>query len=268
MRNKEPLKEILIATRPHWDHPQTRPAVRENFLKVIECRTGVLGAEVFASQTEEKIVNHTCKSRSCPSCGYRATLLWLREQWNALPDIRYTGIVFTMPSILWPIFKKNRHLLHDLPALGAAVIEQCGKACGVRQLIMVVQHTFGAYLNFNCHLHILVSAGGLLESEGRWIPSVRLDKKALMRAWRYAVIAYLREAVKRHVLHSDPEDNNLSRILTSEYKYPRWVIYLRESMPKTHFLVYAARYARRLPIAQRRISRVAGGMVEFWTKDK
>ena len=28
MRNKEPLKEILIATRPHWDHPQTRPAAR------------------------------------------------------------------------------------------------------------------------------------------------------------------------------------------------------------------------------------------------
>ena len=31
---------------------------------------------------------------------------------------------------------------------------------GVRVLIMVVQHTFGRRLNFNSHLHILVSAGG------------------------------------------------------------------------------------------------------------
>ena len=269
MRNKEPLKEILIATRPNWDHPQTRPAVRENFLKVIECRTGALGAEIFASQTEKKILNHPCKSRSCPSCGYRATLLWLREQWNALPDIPYTGIVLTMPSVLWPIFKENRHLLHDLPALGAAVIEHWIKAnYGVRQLIMVVPHTFGGYLNFNCHLHILISAGGLRESECHWISSLRFNKNALMHAWRYAVITYLREALRRHVLQLDPEGDNLSRILKSEHKYPEWIIYLRESMPKKHFLLYAARYARRLPIAQRRLLKVTNGKVEFLTKDK
>jgi hypothetical protein len=37
------------------------------------------------------------------------------------------GIVFTMPDVLWPIFQKNRHLLHDLPTLGAAVIQQWAK---------------------------------------------------------------------------------------------------------------------------------------------
>ncbi len=269
MHNKEPLKEILIATRRHWDHPQTRPAVRENFLKVIDCRTSALGAEVFASNVEEKVVYHTCKSRACPSCGYRATLLWLREQWNALPDIPYSGIVFTMPSILWPILKGNRHLLHDLPALGAAVIEQWVKANYGRvcQLIMVVPHTFGGYLNFNCHLHILVSAGGLRESECRWISSLRLNKDGLMQAWRYAVITYLRQALKRQVLQ-DTGGKNLGRIFKSEHKYPKWIIYLREYMPKKHFLQYAARYARRPPIAQSRLSEVTDREVEFSTKDK
>jgi hypothetical protein len=28
-----------------------------------------------------------------------------------------------MPDVLWPIFRQNRHLLHDLPALAAAVIQ-------------------------------------------------------------------------------------------------------------------------------------------------
>ncbi len=98
MNNNQPLKQILIATRDHWDRPEIRPAVRENFDKMINCRTPALGAEVFASEAEEKLVYHSCKSRSCPSCGQRATLLWQREQWVALPDIPYSGMGFTMPA--------------------------------------------------------------------------------------------------------------------------------------------------------------------------
>jgi hypothetical protein len=269
MGSKEPLKKILAATRSHWQNPQTRPAVRENFEKMILCRTAALGAEVFASQNEEKLCYHTCKSRACPSCGYRATLLWLREQWAALPDITYSGLVFTMPGVLWPIFQQNRHLLHDLPALGAAVVEQWIKEkYGVRVLIMVVPHTFGGYLNFNCHLHILVSASGLKETEGRWISPLHFDRNEVMKMWRNAVITYLREALKAGVLKSDWDGGCLNNLLTAEYERPRWIIHIHASMSKTHFLLYAARYARRPPIAQRRVLRVEEGVVEFWTKDK
>ena len=99
MRDKQPLKQILACARGHWDRPETRPAVRQNFEKVINCRTPALGAEVYASESEERLVYHTCKSRACPSCGHRATQLWQREQRTALPDIPYTGIVLTMPDV-------------------------------------------------------------------------------------------------------------------------------------------------------------------------
>src|SRR5438876_10598564 len=182
MRDRELLRQILEASRDLWDQPETRPAVRENFAKMLDCRTPALGAEVFSSETEEKFVYHTCKSPARPSCGYRATLLWQREQWSALPDIPYAGLVFTMPSVLWPIFKQNRHLLHDLPALGTEVIQQWVSAkYGARVLIIVVPHTFGAPLNFNCHLHILVSADGLNESQGRIISGIRFAEFPLMR---------------------------------------------------------------------------------------
>jgi hypothetical protein len=42
---------------------------------------------------------------------------------------------------------------------------------GVRVLLMVVPHTLGCHLTFNAHLHISVSAGGLKESEVRWVCS-------------------------------------------------------------------------------------------------
>jgi Transposase zinc-binding domain len=127
MRYKHPVKQILISTRSSWDRPATRPAVRHNFDKVTKCGTPALGAEVFASETEEKLVPHTCKVRPCPSCGHRATIQWQREQWCALPDVPYAGIVLTTPDVLWPIFQQNRHLLHDLPTLGA-LAKLSGKA--------------------------------------------------------------------------------------------------------------------------------------------
>ena len=80
--------------------------------------------EVYASETEEKLVYHTCKSRACPSCGYRATLLWQREQWAALPDISYSGIVLTMPDRLLPIFQQNRQpsALHCWSGIAGAAL--------------------------------------------------------------------------------------------------------------------------------------------------
>ena len=61
-------------------------------------------------------------------------------------------------------------------------------------MIVVIPDTFGRHLNFNCHLHILVSEGGLREDGTQWCARARLDRKALMPMWRYAVIALLREA--------------------------------------------------------------------------
>ena len=276
MCNEQPIEQILSATRAHWDRTETRTAVRENFAKMIACRTSALGAEVYASETEEKLAYHTCKSRTCPSCGHRATIQWQRETWCDLPDIPYVGIVLTMPDVLWPIFRQNRHLLHDLPTLGAAVIQQWAKLkYGVRVPIMVIPHTFGGRLNFNSHLHILVSAGGLQESEGRWVDSLLFnedededkDKGKLMRMWRFAVITYLREALEAKVLTSDSSPQELRTRLKKQYER-WWSIDIDHFASKEHFLRYAGRYVRRPPIAQYRFVKITDREVRFWTKDK
>ena len=61
-----PLKHILALGRPDWDRPETRPAVREAFAKVLDCGTAALGAEVFTSAHTTRVVYHTCKCRACP----------------------------------------------------------------------------------------------------------------------------------------------------------------------------------------------------------
>ena len=105
MKYHHPLKKILSQSRPYWDQDEMRPAVRRVFGKAMQCHTAELGAEVYSSENQELLLYHSCKSRACPSCGYRAHVQWLRERWAALPDALYKGITFTMPDLLWPLFR-------------------------------------------------------------------------------------------------------------------------------------------------------------------
>src|SRR5208282_1503968 len=104
MKYHHPLKKILYQAYPYWDRDEMRAEARRVFGKALQCGTSELGAEVYSSENQELILYHTCKSRACPSCGYRATVQWLRGRWAALPDMLYKGITFTMPDLLWPLF--------------------------------------------------------------------------------------------------------------------------------------------------------------------
>ena len=262
-----PLTQVLEMHRAAWDREDTRPSVREAFAKVVACGTEALGAEVFASAVDERVVYHTCKSRACPSCGHQATRAWQRDQWRELPDVPYAHVCLTMPDVLWPLFQRNRHLLHDLPVLGAQVLQQWARQkYGIRLMIMVIPHTFGRHLNFNCHLHILVSEGGLREDGTEWCARARLDRKALMPMWRYAVITLLREAARAGVLDTDMSRSELLRLLTAQYER-WWNIDVKRFRSKKQFLGYAGRYTRRPPIAQHRFRTINRQEIRFVTKD-
>src|SRR5215470_1196124 len=75
MAREHPFQELLRSQPKNWDRADTPLHVFTNFSRVANCGTSVLGAEVYATATETKIIYHRCKSRFCPSCGVRATQL-------------------------------------------------------------------------------------------------------------------------------------------------------------------------------------------------
>ena len=107
MSGEHPIKQLLLDTRAHWDHDGTPAHVRETFWKIIKCGTIALGAEVYASETESKLVFHTCKSRFCTSCGQRATEAWQADLEAILPDLPYVGITLTMPMEFRTILQRR-----------------------------------------------------------------------------------------------------------------------------------------------------------------
>jgi hypothetical protein len=241
--------------------------VSENFEKVVKCGTPALGCETYASSTETLNVYHRCRSRMCPSCGHRATLNWQREQWTQLPDVPYAAITLTMPNVFWPIFRRNRHLLHDLPALAAEVLKTYMQRWhGVVPCIIAVPHTFGRHMNFNCHVHVLISAGGLDEHSNRWVSPVTLDLETIRSRWRDAVVTFLRTSVRWSILSGAHAPSRLYRTIESQSRR-RWIVHIDPLKSKTHFLQYVGRYVRRPPVAEHRFVRITSTEVVFWTKD-
>lgn len=268
MRYRHPLKQIVLRARSHWDHDGVRSDVRRAFEKVIQCRTAALGAEVFASQEQERVVYHTCKSRACPSCGHRATIQWLRERWVALPDVPYNGITFTMPKEFWGLFQQNRALADALPALASAIMESWMYARhGLRVGIIAILHTFNGRLEFNSHVHTMVTAGGLQLSTGDWVQSVFWDQGQLTKLWRNAVTKLIWLAYLSGRLSTEMTFEQLEAMLT-HWAVRWWSVKVQSFKSREHFLRYAGRYVRRPPIAQRRIVRIRNGFVTFWAKDK
>jgi hypothetical protein len=143
MKYKDPHKQILFRNRSHWDRDETYPWVRACFLNMLQCRTPAKGGRVYASATEEKTFFNPCKSPVCPSCGFRAGEKWRGERQAALPNVRYKGITFSMPDVLWGIFRDNPRLAKALQALAATTIQTCAYLkCAARVGIIAILHTF------------------------------------------------------------------------------------------------------------------------------
>ena len=138
---------------------------------------------------------------------------------------------------------------------------------GLRVGVIAILHTFNGKLEFNSHVHTMVTGGGLRESSDIWISHVYYDRDRLMKSWRKAVIALLRAAHPAGQLRTDLTADQVEDLLTHLEKC-WWSIKIQSFKDKWHFLQYAGRYVKRPPIAQRRITWIGERAVRFWYKDK
>ena len=191
---------------------------------------------------------------------------WQRERWAALPNVQYKAITFTMPDLLWPFFR-NRRLMRILPILAARTVECWTRAkLGIRVGIIAIPHTFNGRLDFNSHVHVMVTAGGM-QGSGGWRDSISYDRKALTQYWRKGVIRVLRIALRAGIVNPDSSQINVEEMIAAQERR-WWSVKLQSVGSKEHFLRYAGRYARRPPIAQRRIVYFNQHVVKFIAKDK
>lgn len=138
---------------------------------------------------------------------------------------------------------------------------------GLRVGVIAILHTFNGRLEFNSHVHTMVTGGGLCESSDIWAPCVYYDRDLLMTAWQRAVIALLRAALRAAQLRTELTAGQMGDLLT-HLERCWWSIKIQLFEDKWHFLQYAGRYVRQPPVAQRRITWIGQRTVKCWYKDK
>lgn len=195
------LKKILFDENGHWDKfnekygKRIRPVVKREIAKFKKCGEKESGITLYACPIcgEMKMVPHSCKGRFCTSCATGYTQEWSRETSRRMFNVPHRHIMFTIDDRLWEIINRHRELLKDLMDKAVNILLEWLKERGkVQSGAMVGIHTFGARMNFNPHVHILVTEGGFNEG-GKWIVKDFIPFKMLRKRWQAAVMEMLRK---------------------------------------------------------------------------
>lgn len=242
-----------------------------NVLKLLVCRTSFLGYHQFVCPTCSRSmkVPHSCKSRFCPSCGKKATDIWIKNSMNTLPKTTWQHITFTLPEELWAFFWLNRYLTNLIPLIAATIIKNWALREGFLPGIFLAIHTFGRDLKRNIHIHLSTTTGGLSSCHTQWIKDTYFYHASIKNTWRYKIIALLREEFKKGNLTLPPHlkhitSHTLFNSWTSQFYNTPWVVHLKTKSKNMKANVdYLGKYLKRPPIGETRIKHYDGTSVTY-----
>lgn len=203
-----------------------------------------------------KTVSFGCKSRFCPTCGKKATDLWVTKQRETLPQTDWQHITMTLPDKLWPLFQEDRSLLNNLAKLAADVILTLAKKRKIKVAIFTAMHTFGRDLKWHVHIHLSVTMGGLSLDHEEW-KKIRFAKKAVMPMWRQRVIKMMRKARKENRI------SVTNAFLEVQY-HKNWIVHFAKPTSNPwRTITYLGRYIKKPPLSQSRLEHYDGKKVTF-----
>ncbi len=270
--DQETFKRIF---RDHWDafkaaNPRYNTRYHDSVVhKMLDCgdpeKMGFVQYRCLACGEKRRIA-FTCKSCFCLSCAKRYTDRWVDFIGRRLlPGVTYRHIVLTVPDSLRIWFYRNPDLLSPFMRAGEACVRDVFDRCAGVPLdigCIVVLQTAGRPGNYNPHLHILVTGGGL-NPQGGWTPISYIPFDMVHRKWQYHLLTMLREKV------SDPA---IEQAVDRAWKeYPKgFVAYVEKGdVPAggQGLARYLAKYVVSPPISVRRIERYDGRCVSYWYRD-
>lgn len=240
---------------------------------VMHCRTRMLGGHVNSCPDGHyhQIAYNSCRHRSCPQCQWLPSEQWLDGWRNRLLPCPHHHIVFTLPSDLNPIWRRNKsEYANTLFAAASETLTELlsdPKYLGGRVGILCALHTWKQTLRPHVHLHCLVTAGGLA-GDGSWArpqKSCLLPRKVLMIKFRGKFKAMLRAKVRSGniQLPADMTAASLDRLMSRLTAKP-WNVKIYDAYEHGEGVAtYLARYLKGGPMKDSRLIGQRGDEVIF-----
>lgn len=208
-----------------------------------------------------------CNSRLCSHCGKRYTDQWAKGLHGRLFPVPHRHFVLSVASQLRPVLLSDRSLWKVLMNAAIRAINNVLSYCtrqNIRAGAIVVLHPFGKNLQFNPHLHVLVTEGGFREN-GKFVHKFYFPAKAMRKVWQYEVLTSLKSA-----LPDTPSNCSLIDSLFKRYSEGFYVWLPKDSRIDSTRIIskYVGRYVRHPAIADYRLCCYDGSNVTFWYDDR
>lgn len=288
-----------------------RWVVAYNVWKIMNCREpDGLGFNTYACPDhpgETCRIPRSCKSRFCSVCAKVQVDNWVADMNRMFPNCNYFHITFTVPSQFRELLFEKRSLLNAVFAASAETLITFCAEQGFLPAITAVLHTFGSDLKRHVHIHIIVSAGGLMLSgkaerytrfmarlrknpkakkkvvavvtdTPKWIDCRDFPYKVLHKRYQALLIKHLKGQITKNLLSANPDpdfkpftDPGVMRSFFDDlrkiYRQGFFVHASGERQKLTCTVKYIGRYARRPPLSELRIIHYTGDIITFQFKD-
>lgn len=240
-------------------HP--RDVVTENISKMIDCGNPSYGGAMYGCPDcgELKFVPFRCHSRFCPTCGNKYSMERSTKMSFKLIRCSHRHLVFTIDESLRHFFLEDRSLLNCLFRAVRSVIlslfYNMNKSKNFVPGFICVLHTFGRPLEWNPHIHCLLTEGGFSD-DGFW------------RVVKYFSYPYLRTAFQTALLNEMQAQigSSFKKVKSSIYRKDKkgFYVYAKPNLCDPDTVVkYISRYLGRPVIATSRIDSYDGEQVTF-----
>ncbi len=241
---------------------------------IMTCQTSEQGYHIDACPNDDyKILKfNSCKHRSCPQCGATESQLWLERRKRQALDCKYFHIVFTISHDLHQIWRRNRknftsHMMRSAWHALRELLSDWKWLGGLPGAIAVFQ-SWDDEMNEHCHLHFIVTAGGL-NPDGRWVGAdaqFLLPTPVLAAKFRGKFLAYLKEGfntltsrgkikpIKKVLIPPPGKSVQQCFNLLNKLGRIRWHADIEPAYEHANGVFkYVGRYIRRGPISEKRI---------------
>jgi hypothetical protein len=237
------------------------------------CRTESLGVDHYACPEcgEMSQMYHSCKNRFCPTCSWKDTLEWANKIKDEMMDIPHRHVVFTLPHQLNKLIKDNKAQLFGFLFQSAAesIMDWMKRKYNLKPGIINVLHTFGETKEFHCHIHMILSWGGI--NSKHWIEPIKGDYvnfEFIQKKFRCIFEDKLVELFNLNLLENKFESRiDFLRFLKRINK-SNWRVHFEASMATPSDVIrYIGRYTKRACLSEYKITNIEGESITFKYKD-
>ena len=238
-------------------HP--RDVVMENISKLICCGDPSLGGAMYACTHcgNIKFVPFRCKSRFCPTCGIKYCQQRSSQISFKLIHCTHRHCVFTIDQELRQFFLEDRSLLDYLfQAVRSVIMRMFHNINQSKNFVpgfVCVLHTFGRPLEWNPHIHCLITEGAFSD-DAFWRVVKHFHYSFLRKSFQTALLNLMEQRI-------GPSFQKVKALIYQKNKNGFYV-YAKPNLCSTDTVInYIGRYLGRPAIALKRIDSYDGETV-------